>query len=432
MSEASPIQAIKGMNDVRPGAAEPHLDSAVWSHLFSVCGSVLGQYGYHQVWLPCVEDTGLFARGIGEDTDIVSKEMYTFSDRGERSLTLRPEGTAGAVRAYIEHNLAKTDAVQRWWYGGPMFRAERPQKGRYRQFHQIGAELFGVAAPTADAEMLHMLYLLSQRLGVTDVCVGVNSVGDAESRRAFRGVLREFLRSRAGELCQTCLRRLDTNPMRVLDCKEEKCRGVVAAAPDILVSLTDASRRHFERVLELAAALGVPLTRDPRLVRGLDYYTGTTFELTSAALGAQDAILGGGRYDDLVAELGGPATPAVGFAAGVERLALLVAAQKDLHAGPDLYIIPMMGTEARSLELAQRLRGLGPWQVEVDVTEGRLKKQMRRADRLHARAALVLGETELASGHGKLKDLAVSSELEVELSAEAISAALHRLGSARM
>jgi histidyl-tRNA synthetase len=431
MSQPQSIQAAKGMNDVWPGAVEAHFDASVWSHLFSVCSTVLGQYGFRQVWLPCVEETALFSRGIGEDTDIVAKEMFTFSDRGERSLTLRPEGTAGAVRAYIEHHLDKTDPVQRWWYGGPMFRAERPQKGRYRQFYQIGAEHFGVASPTADAEMLHLLYHLCQQLGITDVRVGVNSVGDAESRRGFRAVLRQFLQSQTSALCQSCLRRVETNPMRVLDCKEEGCRRVVLAAPDILQSLSEASRRHFERVQELLTALGVPFARDPRLVRGLDYYTGTTFELTSSALGAQDAILGGGRYDDLIAELGGPPTPAVGFAAGVERLALLVSQQKTLHSGPDLYIIPMLGAETRSLDLARRLRELGPWQVEVDVTEARLKKQMRRADRLRARAALVLGETELASGHGKLKDLAISSEVEVRLDAEALSAALQRLSTAR-
>lgn len=423
MAEADIVRAIKGMNDVRPGATETFLDSSVWQRIFEVAGRVLGGYGYRQVWLPLVEATPLFARGIGEQTDIVSKEMYTFSDRGERSLTLRPEGTAGAVRAYVEHNLGRTDAVQRWWYAGPMFRAERPQKGRYRQFYQIGAEVFGVSDASADAEMLQLVVRLCEALGLRDVTVRLNTLGDDESRGAYRERLRGYFRQHAQALCDSCRERIDTNPLRILDCKRPTCREVTAQAPDIFESLTDPSRRHFDRVCELLADLAVPYVRDRQLVRGLDYYTGTTFELTTAQLGAQDAILGGGRYDNLVRELGGPETPAIGFAAGVERIALLVA-DAMAKVTPDLYVIPMEGLAGEALRLADGLRQVGRWTVEVDVTGSRLKQQMRRADKVGAKCALVLGEQEVTSGHGKLKHLSVSSELDVGLNPQALHLAL--------
>ncbi len=430
------IHADKGNNDILPGAHEPDLDSGIWDHLLGTAQAVLESYGYRHVLLPTVEETALFARGIGEDTDIVSKEMYTFTDRGERSLTLRPEGTASAVRAYVEHGFGKTDPVQRWWYLGPMFRAERPQKGRYRQFYQVGAEFLGVSAPSADAELLVLVWRLCEALGVTGVTVRVNSLGDADSRAAYREVLRAHLQAHKEQLCESCRGRIDTNPLRVLDCKREGCREVARSAPDILESLTPASRAHFEAVQQLVAAAGVPYSRDAHLVRGLDYYTGTIFELTTSALGAQDAVLGGGRYDDLVAQLDGPPTPAIGFAAGLERLALLVAATERGAAlrrrGPDLYIVPMAGAEGRALTLADELRrqvrpGTGaPFRVEVDVSGGKLKHQMRRADRVGALTALVLGENELQSGQGALKLLraAESTQRQVRLEGSALAAAL--------
>jgi histidyl-tRNA synthetase len=430
------IQAVKGVNDVLPGAGESFLDTAVWDFVTSTSREVLESYGYRHVLLPAIEDTALFARGIGEDTDIVSKEMYTFADRAGRSLTLRPEGTAGAARAYIEHNYGGTAPVQRWWYQGPMFRAERPQKGRYRQFYQVGAELFGVSAPAADAEMLILLVRLCERLGLNGVAVRLNSLGDESSRAAYRDVLRDYLRGARDQLCESCKARLEANPLRVLDCKREGCRAVAAAAPDILGSLTPASRAHFDAVQELASAAGVPFERDSRLVRGLDYYTGTIFEFTTRALGAQDAILGGGRYDELVQQLGGPATPAIGFAAGIERLALLLAQTEAgkalLGSGPHLYIVPMPGAESRALLLAEELRqrrhrgGPGGYRVEVDVSGAKLKQQMRRADKVGATTALVLGENELQSGRGALKLLraATESQRQVDLSGSALAAAL--------
>ncbi len=429
MAETSIVRAIKGMNDVRPGAEERFLDSDVWQRMFEVASRVLGGYGYDQVYLPVVEATPLFARGIGEATDIVSKEMYTFSDRGERSLTLRPEGTAGAVRAYVEHNLGRTDPMQRWWYAGPMFRAERPQKGRYRQFFQIGAELFGAADPSADAEMLQLVWRLCDELGLRDVTMRINTLGDDESRRAYRERLRGYFHAHAEALCESCRERIETNPLRILDCKRPSCREVTAGAPDIFEVLSPASRGHFDEVCKLLGELGVPYGRDRQLVRGLDYYTGTTFELTTTQLGAQDALLGGGRYDNLVQELGGPPTPAIGFAAGVERIALLLA-EKIARVTPDLYLIPMTGLAGPALRLADALRREGGWRVEVDVSGQRLKQQMRRADRLGAKCALVLGEQEVASGHGKLKHLSVSSDLDVGLTPPALHLALgHVLGS---
>lgn len=423
------ITAIKGMNDIRPGATDAFLDSAVWARIMAVAGEVLGSYGYAPVWLPVVEDTGLFVRGIGEDSDIVAKEMYSFTDRGERPLTLRPEGTAGAVRAYVEHNLGRTDSVQRWWYAGPMYRAERPQKGRYRQFYQIGAELFGVASAAADAEMVLMVDQMCRRLGLRDLGIRLNTLGDPASRQAYRVTLQAFLQERRASLCDSCQGRLDSNPLRVLDCKRESCRATVDAAPDILQSLTPEATAHFAKVEGLLRDGGLTYRRDRRLVRGLDYYTGLIFEFTTGALGAQDAILGGGRYDNFVHDLGGPATPAIGFAAGVERLALLLTQTVDAaRHGAHLYIAPMEEScVGPAFALANAVRAAGAWRVEVDVSLGRLKAQMRRADRSGARSALVLGVNELQSKRGKLKDLSASTEVEVELDAGPLVTALSKI-----
>ena len=428
------VSAVKGTNDIFPGAGEVFLDSGMWEHIFAVAAEVLGGFGYHRVWLPVFEETALFARGIGSDSDIVAKEMYTFADRGGRSLTLRPEATAGAVRAYVEHNLGRTDPVQRWWYGGPMFRAERPQKGRYRQFYQVGAELFGVADPTSDAEMLLMLTRFCAALGLADTVVRLNSLGDAASRSAYREALTAYLRHRIrdGEpdtLCEPCTQRLDTNPLRILDCKRPGCRALVADAPDIAGYFSDAAQAHFAGVTDLLGQAGVTFVRDKRLVRGLDYYTGTIFEITTGALGAQDAVCGGGRYDALVSLFGGPATPAVGFAAGVERMALLLAQQNRQVHGPDLYLVPLgerMGRETmgRAFVLADAIRRAGSYRVEVDLGAGRLKNRLRRGDKVGARCALVLGEDEIAGGRGKLKSLRFSGEIEVMLDGESIANAL--------
>jgi histidyl-tRNA synthetase len=419
------IAAIKGFNDVRPGAADGFLDSAIWTHLFDSAREVFDAYGYAPVWLPTLEETALFARGIGTETDIVSKEMYSLTDRGGRSLTLRPEGTAGAVRAYIEHHLSHHDPVQKWFYQGPMFRAERPQKGRYRQFYQIGAECFGIAEPAADAELLRMLHALCQRLGLPEVTVRLNTLGDATSRAQYREALGSFLAQHAEGLCASCQGRLQHNPLRVLDCKRPGCQAIVADAPDIMDSLTPEAHRWFARLQTLLADAHIAYVRDPRLVRGLDYYTGAIFEFTTGALGAQDAILGGGRYDGLVETLGGPATAAVGFAAGVERLALLVAQAQQVRRGPDLFVVPLdEAATAMALRLGDAVRAAGRWRVEVELGGARAKSAMRRADKLGARFALVLGSDELAALSGRLKHLGSGEQTDVALEAGAIAQAL--------
>lgn len=421
------LSAVKGMNDVLPETREAFLSTGVWDRVLDTARRVVESFGYRQVLIPLVEETALFARGIGEGTDIVSKEMYTFTDRGERSLTLRPEGTAGCVRAFIEHGFAKTDPVQKWWYFGPMFRAERPQKGRYRQFYQIGAELYGASDAAADAEVIIMMWRITQALGLQGITPRVNTLGDKESRDRYREVLRNYMRANEGQLCDACKARIQTNPLRFLDCKNPSCKELAKKAPDIMASLSDASRAHFEKVTTYLRDCGLEYVRDPALVRGLDYYSETTFELTTSALGAQDAVGGGGRYDGLIEELGGTPTPAIGFAMGVERLCLLVAGQEQVAAGPHLFIAPMEGTESFALKLANDIRAGGPYRVEVDVTGRKLKGQMKRADKVGARFALVLGGDEIAQRHGKLKDLRVSSTSEVGLTGEAICAALAKL-----
>lgn len=416
------ISAIKGMNDIYPGATELFLDTTVWDHIADTARRVLGSYGYRLVQLPVVEDTTLFARGIGDETDVVSKEMYTFSDRAERSLTLRPEGTAGAVRAYIEHNLARGESVQRWWYWGPMFRAERPQKGRYRQFYQIGAEFFGVSSSAADAEVLEMLWHFCRSLGLEGIQIKLNTLGDRASRVAFRTALTSYFNSKAPELCESCRARISINPLRILDCKRESCRAVASQAPPIDDTLSDVSRQHFAQVCQLLSDRQVPFVRDRMLVRGLDYYTGTTFEFTTSMLGSQDAVLGGGRYDELVELLGGPPTPAIGFAAGVERLALLIADKLDRSKdGPDLYIAPFSGFEGKALDLAGNLRRTSNVKVEVDLSEAKVKNQLKRALKVGARFFLALGEQEFSTQQGILKDLRKTLEIPTNLDNQSLA-----------
>lgn len=419
------ISAIKGFNDVRPGAKDVFLDSAVWTHIFQSSAQVFESFGYAPVWLPLMEETALFTRGIGEGTDIVSKEMYSLTDRGQRSLTLRPEGTAGAVRAYIEHQLARHDPTQKWFYQGPMFRAERPQKGRYRQFYQLGAEFFGVAEPAADVELLRMLHTMCRRLGLGDVAVRLNTLGDAPSRLQYKEALTSFLGAHDSDLCESCEARLGHNPLRVLDCKRPSCQALVANAPDILHSLTPEARAWFDKLETLLADAHITYSRDAHLVRGLDYYTGAIFEFTTGALGAQDAILGGGRYDGLVEALGGPHTPAVGFGAGVERMALLLTQQALAARGPHLFIAPVDAEAQRlALDLSDAMREHGPWRIEVELGQTRLKQAMRRAHKLGAQHVLVLGSEELAAQSAKLKNFTTGHEVSVGLEAAAIISAL--------
>lgn len=402
-------RAIKGTRDILPA------ESPRWQRVERHFREAFGRYGYSEIRLPIFEETALFARGLGDSSDIVEKEMYTFPDKSGNSLTLRPEGTAGVVRAFIEDGLGGDGGAVKLWYAGPMFRYERPQKGRFRQFHQIGAELFGIPGPEADAEVLHMVHATIDALGVPGLSLQINSLGDAACRPAFRQALIDYFRPHAAELCENCRRRLETNPLRVLDCKAEGCRALRAGAPDGRQFLCAACREHFAAVCGLLDEVEVPYVVNPAMVRGLDYYTRTTFELTSTGLGAQDTVAAGGRYDRLVEEFGGPATPGLGFALGVERLLLLLP-EDAADAAPRPVFLAALGEAAR--------RAVWPWLAELRRRgtaaewdyEGRsLKSQLRRADRLRARFVVILGENELKAGKAQLRDMTEKTQREVPL-----------------
>ncbi len=396
----NPIRAVKGMNDLLP------VEARRMERVEAVARRVFGLHGYGEVRTPLVEEAALFARSIGEETDVVGKEMYVFPDRHGVPLALRPEGTAGAVRAYLQHNAGADDPITRWYYLGAMFRHERPQKGRYRQFHQLGAELFGSAAPEADAELLGMIHQLLVELGLPSVTLQVNSIGDDVCRPAYVASLQAYLRARAGELCEDCRRRIETNPLRTLDCKVPKDKEILAGAPDVRASLCEPCKLHFEAVVGHLAALGVSCEVNPRLVRGLDYYSRTTFEFLAAGeLGSQNTVAAGGRYDKLVETLGGSSVPAIGFAAGLERLVLAAAATAEAASGPDLFFVTLGDAAKRAaLKLAAGARRGGLW-TELDLRGGSVKSQMRRADKLGAALVAVIGDGELASGNAKLKQL---------------------------
>ena len=410
MSE--PIQSVRGMNDLLPP------DSVKWGFFERRCRELFELHGYEEIRTPVLEHTALFARGIGEATDIVEKEMYTFLDRKQRSLTMRPEMTASCARAYIEHSVARREPVTRWYYSGPMFRYERMQTGRYRQFYQIGVECFGVAEPTVESEQIAMLVQLYTGLGVPALSTLVNSVGGAEDRPRYRAALIAYLEPRAAELCADCQRRLATNPLRVLDCKVDAGSAVLAGAPSVLDHLTEASRARFDASCLALSDLGIPFRIEPRLVRGLDYYTGLVFEIQSAAdqLGSQSTLVGGGRYDELVESMGGPPTPAVGFALGVERAILALPGEAESFLpGPDLFLAPLgEAARRRALVIAHGLRAAG-LRIEVEHRSVGLKAQLKRADKLGARSALVMGDAELASGRAMLREMSSRAEREVGL-----------------
>src|SRR5512133_768473 len=405
------IAGVKGMNDVLPG------EVSRWQEMERVAREVFALYGYREVRTPAVEHAQLFARGVGEATDIVNKEMYVFEDKGEELLALRPEGTAGTVRAFIEDG-AYVEGPQKWFYLGPMFRRERPQKGRYRQFHQIGCEAFGIAEPFLDAEQIALLADLFGRLGVT-ATLKLNTVGDRSCRPAYLADLRAYLAGRKGELCADCNDRIERNPLRVLDCKVESCQPVLNGAPRLLDRLCAGCRTHFDQVKAALDALGVSYEVDPRLVRGLDYYVRTAYEFTSDALGAQSAVAGGGRYDGLVETLGGPPTPGIGFALGQERLALILeqAGRAAPERRPEVFFVSADADGAiEALRRGAELRRAGI-ACDLDARGGKLKAQFKQAERVGARYALVLGANEVRSGEAKLKDLATREETPVALAA---------------
>ncbi|MFN3359897.1 MAG: histidine--tRNA ligase [Pseudanabaenaceae cyanobacterium] len=390
------IQTLRGTKDIY--GAEIYY----WQHLEQVARQLLQQRSYREIRTPILEMTELFARGIGETTDIVNKEMYTFLTKGEESVTLRPEGTAGVVRAYIQHKLY--GGVQRLWYMGAMFRYERPQKGRQRQFHQLGVELLGSSDPRADAEVIALAYTILQTLGLKDLVVSLNSVGDSTDRDQYRQALVDYFTPYRADLDPDSQQRLDRNPLRILDSKDPKTQAICQSAPNILDYLAQPSRQRFERVQCLLEDLGVQYKLDPRLVRGLDYYTHTAFEIQSQDLGAQSAVCGGGRYDRLVAELGGPDTPAVGWAMGLERLILLLESQQTITPpAPDFYIVSRgEKAEGYALLVWQRLCQ-AQVRVELDLTGAKFDKQLKRADQSGAKAAIILGDSEVENGTLQVK-----------------------------
>jgi histidyl-tRNA synthetase len=404
------FHAVKGMNDILPDEAQR------WQHVEEVFRKIVRCHGYGEVRTPIVESTALFVRSIGESTDVVDKEMYTF-DRHDESLTLRPEGTAGAVRAYVERTVHAREPLSRWYYIGPMFRAERPQRGRYRQFYQAGCEIYGDGGPTADAEMITMLVDFFRSLGIQGLEVKINSLGGANTRRRYRDALTEYFSPMVGQLSDHSKTRLQTNPLRILDSRDPRDQEASAGAPSILDCLDDDDRLHFAALCASLAALGTPYSVEPKLVRGLDYYTRTLFEIASTAgeLGSQNALVGGGRYDNLVHELGGPQVPAIGFALGLERLLLAIAEQTPKQ-NTDCFFAPLGAAAAQQcLVLARDVRRRG-LVVEVDARGGSLKSLLRRADALRARCAVVIGEDELSNGSAMLKDLTQHTQQSVELS----------------
>jgi histidyl-tRNA synthetase len=414
----STLKAVRGTRDLLPP------ETALWNRIETVARSVFARYNFGEIRTPAFEDTALFARGVGEETDIVSKEMYTWEDRARaqsektQSLTLRPENTAGVVRAYIEHQLGETGQLQKLYYIGPQFRRERPQKGRYRQFSQIGAEVIGPVtagseSPLRDAEVLEMLATLLDELGITGWELKINSVGSASDRPRYIETLKAALAPVVSQMCEDCQRRAETNPLRVLDCKVPHDQPFIDALPRIADSLDDASKAHFAQVCAALDAAGVPYTRDHRLVRGLDYYTRTTFEFTHGGLGAQNALLGGGRYDGLSELIGGPKAPGIGFAMGEDRLVLTLQALE--QATPELahaYIAPLGEAQnPAALQLAKELRRAG-FTIELGDGSFRLKKSFETADKV-ARTIVLLGENEVQSGILTLKDFSTGIQTKI-------------------
>ncbi|MCK0526858.1 MULTISPECIES: histidine--tRNA ligase [unclassified Anaerobiospirillum] len=405
---AQSIQAIRGMNDLLPE------DTSVWQQVEKVLRQTVASYGYSEMRMPIVEQTSLFCRAIGEVTDVVEKEMYTFEDRSGDSLSLRPEGTAGCVRASLEHSLIYNQE-QRVWYMGPMFRHERPQKGRYRQFHQLGVEVFGLNGPDIDAEIIALTHDLWQRLGISEhLTLELNTLGNSEERRVYKENLVAFLEKHFDDLDEDSKRRTHTNPLRVLDSKDEKVKEILKDAPALYDFLGEDSRSHFEKLQAMLTSLGIKFVINPRLVRGLDYYNLTVFEWTTTALGAQGTVCGGGRYDGLVEQLGGKATPAVGFGLGLERLMLLLTTLEKVRplSQVAVYVCGMGdNVESHQLTLCSQLRAALP---EVGIMNhcggGNFKRLLKRADKVQAKVTLILGDEEIRNNTVTVKDMASATQ----------------------
>lgn len=405
------LQAIRGMNDILPE------QTPTWRYLENTLAALLDGYGYKEIRLPVLEFTELFARGIGEGTDVVDKEMYTFLDRNEESLTLRPEGTAGCVRAVLEHGLTGGGQVQKLWYAGPMYRYEKPQKGRYRQFHQVGVEVFNLPGPDIDAELIVLTARLWQKLGLADsVTLQLNSLGSSDARAVYRDALVAYLQERFEQLDEDSQRRLTTNPLRILDSKNAQTQALLVGAPTLHDYLDEESRAHFEGLKARLDAVGIRYEINPKLVRGLDYYGRTVFEWVTDKLGSQGTVCAGGRYDGLISQFGGKPTPGVGFAMGVERLVLLLETldlvPAELHSPADIFLCAFgEPAELAALALAERLRDAIPGlRLVVNAGAGSFKSQFKKADKSGARFALILGEDELASRVVGCKPLRDDSE----------------------
>lgn len=421
----SRINAIRGMNDLLP------VQSARWQYLESVVKGVLARYGYREIRMPIVESTELFKRSIGEVTDIVEKEMYTFEDRNGDSLTLRPEGTASCVRAGLEHGLL-FNQTQKLWYAGPMFRHERPQKGRYRQFHQIGVECFGYEGADMDAELIIMTARFWKELGLLDsVKLELNTLGLPEERAAFKQALLDYLTPRSSELDEDSQRRLGSNPLRILDSKDAATQAILNGAPRLQDYLGEASQQHFATLLRWLDLAGIAYEINPKLVRGLDYYCHTVFEWTTTTLGAQGTVCAGGRYDGLVEQLGGKPCPGVGFAMGVERLVLMLETLNsfapEIDRCVDVYVVAVgVGTEEKAFALSERLRNETSLRIAQNMGGGNFKNQMKRADKSGALIALILGESEVQAQQVIIKPL-VSGEAQFSVPEQNVTAALQRV-----
>lgn len=410
------VQAIRGMNDLLPE------DTSVWQQVEKVLRQTMASYGYSEVRMPIVEKTSLFCRAIGEVTDVVEKEMYSFEDRSGDKLSLRPEGTAGCVRSCLEHNLVYNQE-QRLWYMGPMFRHERPQKGRYRQFHQMGCEVFGLNGPDIDAEVIALTYSIWKKFGIEDSLeLQLNSLGSADERKAYRDDLVKFLEAHYDDLDEDCKRRTYTNPLRVLDTKDEKVIEILKDAPKLKDYFGDETRNHFDKLCSYLDKLGIKYVFNDRLVRGLDYYNLTVFEWVTTALGAQGTVCGGGRYDSLVEQLGGAPTKAVGFGLGMERLILLLQTLGKVSAKPDVdvYIVGSgEGSDMYMLTAAEFLRAeLPAARIMTHCGGGNFKKQFKKADRVNARVAVIVGENEIANGTVTVRSMVDESFEQKEFSKE--------------
>ncbi len=404
------IKAIRGFNDILPD------EIGKWQFVEGMARRVFEGFGFSEIRIPIIERTELFSRGIGEATDIVEKEMYTFIDRSNNSLTLRPEATASMVRAYLEHQIYSFDPVAKLYCIGPMFRYERPQKGRYRQFYQIDAEVFGVENPMVDAEIILMLIHFLKKVGLEKLELQINSLGCRACRPRYREELKKFLTLKSFQLCEDCQRRLHTNPLRIFDCKVETCQEAIADAPQVIDYICDECQKHFDKVKEYLGTAGLDFILNPRMVRGLDYYTRTCFEIVSYQLGSQNAVTGGGRYDNLFQEIGGIDVPGIGFAIGMERLISLLPKDKEFIQNPHLFIAAL-GEESYkgAYQLINQLHLEGV-RAELDYEGKSLKSQMRRADKLKARFVLILGEEELKRGRAVLRNMGTKSQEEIPIS----------------